>query len=212
MAERTRCEICNREFKDMGGLAGHNKAKHSELWIKPLIKAQSRRFYPLEKTDKTVLQSSVLSIVVKPKKMLPIRKIRNWNLFIIALVVIIVITVLGISSIERLPPIDMAGHIESNPVSHILKEPMPIAIQKHMLEHADGIEKGRGGVIINYNCKDYVCEPDLIGNLETFAIKYNYVYVAPFKGMNAKIVLTKLNKREILEEYNNETIEKFIKY
>jgi len=32
------------------------------LWIKPLIKAQSRRFYPLEKTDKTVLQSSVLSI------------------------------------------------------------------------------------------------------------------------------------------------------
>ena len=64
MAERTRCEICNREFKDMGGLAGHNKAKHSELWIKPLIKAQSRRFYPLEKTDKTVLQSSVLSIVL----------------------------------------------------------------------------------------------------------------------------------------------------
>ena len=27
-----------------------------------MIKAQSRRFYPLEKTDKTVLQSSVLSI------------------------------------------------------------------------------------------------------------------------------------------------------
>jgi len=34
------------------------------ILIKPLIKAQSRRFYPLEKTDKTVLQSSVLSIIL----------------------------------------------------------------------------------------------------------------------------------------------------
>ncbi len=180
MAERTKCEICNREFKDAGGLAAHYTAKHSEL-------------------------------VVKPNKMLPIKKIRNWSLFIIALAVIIFAIVWSISSIERLPPTDMDGHIESNPSSHILKEPMPIAIQKHMLEHAGSIDKGRGGVIINYNCKDYECESDLIGNLEVFATKYKYVYVAPFKGMDAKIALTKLNKREILEEYNNETIEKFIK-
>ena len=39
---------------------------------------------------------------------------------------------------------------------------MPIAIQKHMLEHADGKEGGRGGVIINYNCEDFNCEDGLI--------------------------------------------------
>ena len=30
MAERTRCEICDREFKDAEGLAMHSKAKHFE--------------------------------------------------------------------------------------------------------------------------------------------------------------------------------------
>ena len=29
MAERARCEICDREFKDADGLAMHNSAKHS---------------------------------------------------------------------------------------------------------------------------------------------------------------------------------------
>jgi len=40
------------------------KREKAAIWIKPLIKAQSRRFYPLEKTDKTVLQSSILSILL----------------------------------------------------------------------------------------------------------------------------------------------------
>ena len=46
MVEKTRCEICNREFKDSDGLAAHNTAKH-------------------------------LDLAVKPKKILPIRKIRT---------------------------------------------------------------------------------------------------------------------------------------
>ncbi|MBI2451783.1 hypothetical protein HYV50_01750 [Candidatus Pacearchaeota archaeon] len=179
MAERARCEICNRTFKDAGGLAMHNKAKHSEL-------------------------------IQKPKKSLPLKKIRNWSIFIIIIGLIIVGIMWGVSSIERLPPTDIKGHIESNPSSHVLKEPMPIVIQKHMLEHADGVEKGRGGVIINYNCKDYRCETDLITKLEVFANEYNYVYVAPFKGMDAKIALTKLNKIEILENYDEVKIRKFI--
>ncbi len=102
----------------------------------------------------------------------------------------------------------MQGHIESNPPSHVLKEPMPITIQKHMLEHADG--SGRAGVIINYNCRDYSCEENLIENLEAFALSYNYVYVAPFKGMDAKIALTKLGKIKILEEYDESIIKNFI--
>lgn len=150
--------------------------------------------------------------VPKEKKQLPIKKIKRGSIFLLIVVLIIIGIIWWISGIERLPPTDIKGHIESNPSSHILKEPMPITIQKHMLEHADGIEKGRGGVVINYNCKDYECESDLIEKLEAFAIKYDYVYVAPFEGMDAKIALTKLNKIEVLDEYNNETIEKFINY
>ncbi len=116
----------------------------------------------------------------------------------------------GISSIESLPPTDIQGHIESKPPSHVLKEPMPITIQKHMLEHIDGVEGGRGGVIINYNCESYECESELIEKLEAFATRYNYVYVAPFKGMDAKIALTKFGKIDVLEEYEENRIKNLI--
>ena len=55
----------------------------------------------------------------------------------------------SITTAKRLPSTSMADHIEQSPPGHILTTPMPIAIQKHMLEHADG--GGRPGVVINYN-------------------------------------------------------------
>ncbi|MBI2667858.1 hypothetical protein HYX17_03775 [Candidatus Woesearchaeota archaeon] len=61
MAETTRCETCDRTFKDADGLAAHNKAKHQEL-------------------------------VPKEKKPIPVKKIRNWTIFI----VIIGLIVLGV--------------------------------------------------------------------------------------------------------------------
>ena len=146
--------------------------------------------------------------VPKERKPLPIKKIKNWSIFVIIILGISLLIYFAISNIKTLPPTDMQGHIESNPSSHILKEPMPIAIQKHMLEHADGT--GRPGVIINYNCKDYSCEKNLIENLESFVLDYDYVYVSPFKGMDAKIALTKLGKIEILEEYDESRIKNFV--
>ncbi len=151
-------------------------------------------------------------LIPKEKRPFPVKKIRNWSIILVVLGLIVLGVYFIVSNIETLPPIDISGHIESNPPAHILKEPMPIVIQKHMLEHADGVEGGRGGVVINYNCKDYECGEDLVSKLEEFAVKYDYVYVAPFKGMDAKIALTKFNKREILDDYDNETIEMFIKY
>lgn len=179
MAEKTRCEVCDRIFKDEGGLAAHNKAKHPEQ-------------------------------ITKEKTSLPVKKIRNWTISLVILGLIIAGVVWSISSTETLPPTDMNGHIESNPPSHILKEPMQLVVQKHMLEHADGQEGGRGGVIINYNCKNYECESGLIEKLEAFALEFNYVYVAPFKGMDAKITLTKLGKIDILEGYDETRIKNFI--
>ena len=148
--------------------------------------------------------------ILKQKKPFPVKKTRNWILFILVVGIVGWLLFSVFSGIKTLPPTDIQGHIESNPSSHILKEPMPLVVQKHMLEHVDGVEGGRGGVIINYNCEDYSCEVGLIENLEAFAEKYNYVYVAPFKNMDAKIALTKLNRIEILEFYDEGRIDSFI--
>jgi len=66
MAERTRCDVCNREFKDGEGLAMHNKAKHLELAPKE----------------------------IKP---LPVKKIRNWAIFIVIIGLLIwgIISLMG---------------------------------------------------------------------------------------------------------------------
>lgn len=146
----------------------------------------------------------------KEKKSLPVKKIRNWTISIMIIGLIIWGVIALLPNSGGLPPTDMQGHREVNPPSHILKDPMPLAVQKHMLEHADGIEKGKGGVIINYNCEDYICEESLVENLESFAEDYNYVYVAPFKGMEAKIALTKLGRIQTFEQYDSESIRTFI--
>ncbi len=182
MAEETeihKCEICNKIFGNVEALDSHNKAKHSELALNKASKEKSST-----------------------------KKSLGWLSFVIIAGIVLFGMVWAISSAKTLPPTDMLGHVEENPLSHVLKEPMPISIQKHMLEHADGT--GKPGVIINYNCKDYSCEDDLIENLENFAGEYNYVYIAPFKGMDAKIALTKLERIDVLEEYDKTKITDFI--
>jgi hypothetical protein len=115
-----------------------------------------------------------------------------------------------IKSLPYLPPIDMAGHKEENPSSHIVDKAMPEYIQKHMLEHADG--KGKPGVLIQYNCSSpYTCEPGLIDRLKNLIKKYpENVYLTP-GNYDGVIILTKLNKREILSSFNEAKIIKFIK-
>ena len=184
MAERKKCEICDRSFKSQEGLDMHNKAKHSPSKDEPKNEGKSFK--------------------ISPKK---IKKLLIW-------VVILGLVVWGIYAMFSggglvLPPTDMQGHVEVSPISHVLKEPMPIAIQKHMLEHADG--ENSPGIIISYNCEDYSCEVGLIENLEAFSQVYpENVYIAPFKNLGGKIVLTKLGRLEILEEYDENRIHLFI--
>lgn len=174
-----KCEICDKEFATEESLQQHNKVKHHEP------KNQSK-------------------LSSKQKK-----KIKNWSIIIVILALLIIGIYYIISNTKILPPITDQGHIEVSPPSHVLREPMDLKIQKHMLEHADG--KGPPGVIINYNCEDYNCEPKLIEELEALAEKYPAnVYVAPFPKMDAKIVLTRLNKIEILEGYDENKIDNFI--
>lgn len=113
-----------------------------------------------------------------------------------------------ISTQPHLPPIDLAGHIEESPGSHLIDEPMPEPIQKHMLEHADG--QGKPGIIIQYNCQKYICEKNLVNNLQKLVKKYpENVYLTPGK-YDGKIILTKIGKREILKKYDEKKIITFI--
>lgn len=110
----------------------------------------------------------------------------------------------------NLPPIDLEGHIEQNPSSHISDQTMPEEIQKHMMEHADGEDKNGKGIIIQYNCKKYVCEKDLIVKLKSLVKKYpKNVYLTP-ANYDGKIILTKLGSRQILTSYNEQQIVDFI--
>ncbi|MCH7828478.1 hypothetical protein IH982_01250 [Patescibacteria group bacterium] len=107
-----------------------------------------------------------------------------------------------------LPPTSQLNHSELSPPAHIVTSPIPAAIQKHMLEHADG--GGKPGVIIQYNCEDFACEQDLVDNLTELVKRYPAnVYLAP-NNYDGKIILTKLGRRQILEEFNQRTIEDFI--
>lgn len=107
-----------------------------------------------------------------------------------------------------LPPITMAGHTETLPPGYILSTPMPQTIQKHMLEHAGG--SGAPGVIIQYNCEDFECEPGLVEQLAEIARSYRgSVYLAP-NTYDGKVILTKLDKRTILDQFDERAIRSFI--
>lgn len=105
------------------------------------------------------------------------------------------------------PPTDIAGHVEQYPRERISREPISVAVQKHILEHTPNEVPG---VIIQYNCKKFTCEPDLIDNLREIAQSHDHVYLAPYPQMDAKIALTAFGKLEILDEYDEQKIREFI--
>jgi hypothetical protein len=110
---------------------------------------------------------------------------------------------------KRLPPTSMADHTEQNPPGHILTTPMPLPIQKHMLEHADG--HGRPGVVINYNCVKFGCPEGMVGRLEQIARAYPaFVYLAPYPDMDVKIAVTRLGKVLTLDDVDRARIVAFI--
>ncbi len=116
--------------------------------------------------------------------------------------------VLLVYSTPMLPPTSPLNHSEGVPEGYILTEPMLDSVQRHMLEHANG--RGRPGIIIQYNCRDYQCEDDLVSKLENIVREYiGYVYLAPGR-YDGKIILTKTGQMEILDRYDEDRIRAFI--
>src|SRR3989344_67064 len=138
-----------------------------------------------------------------------INKIRNWGIVLIVAVLLIGGIYYWSTNREVLPPTDMAGHIEQNPRSHVMDEPMSLSVQKHMLEHSDG--KGQPGVIINYNCDDFECESSLKEKLTEIANKYpEFVYVAPYPAMSKKIAITRMRKIQTFDNLDTNALISFI--
>lgn len=138
------------------------------------------------------------------------KRIRSW---IIGMVSLVLVGGLGwlIATAPKgpnLPPTVMQGHIESNPKAHISDASIPDAVQRHMLEHADG--KDKPGIIIQYNCKKYSCESDLVSKLTDLVKQYpENIYLAP-NNYDGKIILTKLGQSKILESFDEQVIKEFI--
>lgn len=113
-----------------------------------------------------------------------------------------------IANQPKLPPITAQGHTEDMPQTHVINSPIPDSTQRHMLEHADG--RGKPGIIIQYNCEKYSCEPDLIAKLDELVKQYpDNVYLAPNR-YDGKIILTKINQRQILTAFDKAAIESFL--
>lgn len=174
--------------------------KINELKQKPQLNRRERRY--LAKLENKLNSQKASSTI-------PWKSILTKFSISLALVFLLGVSYLYIRSRPNLPPIDMSGHIEENPPSHVLDTAMPEVLQKHMLEHADG--KGSPGVIIQYNCSTkYSCNPGLVDKLKGIVKKYpKNVHLAP-GNYDGIIILTKLNKREILDSFDEPKITAFI--
>lgn len=153
-----------------------------------------------------------LKKALKRQEQQKIARVANIQAWVIRGIIAVALTA-GVyfwwSNRSALPPTEFAGHIEQSPESHIIDRPMPILVQKHMLEHADG--GGPPGVVINYNCEDFDCEPELIEELADIANQYpEFVYVAPFPGMTKKLAITRYKKIETFDSFDKEALIRFI--
>lgn len=113
-----------------------------------------------------------------------------------------------LSARKVLPPTTFVGpHVEGWPDQRISTRPIPIGLQKHVIEHVSG---GRPGILLEYNCAEFDCEPDLIDRLEGIARQYSKVYMAPYPEMDAKIALAAQGALLVLDEFDEKKIVEFI--
>ena len=128
---------------------------------------------------------------------------------VLAAVAVVVVFYLG--SRDILPPTGFGpNHSESLPPQQINTVPIPRPIQEHVMEHiGDG---NPPGVLVQYNCQDYTCAPDLVQQLTDIVRSYPpSVFLAPYPGMDAKIALAAPGELEVLDKVDADTINKFIR-
>ncbi len=69
----------------------------------------------------------------------------------------------------------------------------------------------RGSMLVQYNCVDYQCEPNLVETLTEIVLNFPpYVYLAPYPTMDAKIALAAPDRLLTLDALDENKIRKFI--
>ena len=83
----------------------------------------------------------------------------------LAIVVVVVGVVILYASTRKEPPPTSAppGHAETLPRRQINDSPIPKLVQQHVMERNSTHPAGQ--MLVQYNCKDYQCEPDLVAKL-----------------------------------------------
>ena len=69
----------------------------------------------------------------------------------------------------------------------------------------------KGSMLVQYNCVDYQCEPDLVEKLTAIVLTFPpYVYLAPYPTMDANIALAAPGRLLTLDVFDEAKIRKFI--
>ncbi len=111
---------------------------------------------------------------------------------------------------KELPPTGYTpAHSEAFPRQQINNQPIPRLVQEHVMERNAGHE--RGSMLVQYNCVDYQCEPDLVERLTEIVGDYPpYVFLAPYPTMDAMIALAAPGKLLTLDALDEDQIHEFI--
>ena len=69
----------------------------------------------------------------------------------------------------------------------------------------------RGRMLVQYNCLDYECLPDMVERLTEIVRSFpSYVYLAPYPGMDAKIALAAPGRLLTLDTLDEARIREFV--
>ncbi len=142
------------------------------------------------------------------------RRLARLKLFGMGLVVaagVVGAAVFFVTTSKTLPPTSFGpGHSELLPTTQINTRPIDPLIQQHVMER--NATHGPGQMLVQYNCRDYDCEPGLESALEDIVTRFpRTVYLAPYPGMDAMIALAAPGRLEILDEFDEDRIVKFIR-
>ena len=112
---------------------------------------------------------------------------------------------------KELPPTGFGpGHWEQFPPTKINSAPIPRPIQEHVMERGGGHHR-EGGMLVQYNCNEFDCEPGLIDELIKIVEPYpNNVYLAPYPTMDAKIALAAPGRLKTFDSLDEAEVRKFI--
>ncbi|GEM_PF-2144534 len=157
----------------------------------------------LSKQDRIVLRKQIRQI--ERERAVWSRRLK-WGGAVVLLIVIVSFFIYLRLSQPKLPPVDIAGHIEVYPESRLSDKKIPVAVQKHILEHS---QAGIPGVVLQYNCLDYQCRKGFKDVLKRLVERYPHLYTAP-SDYDAKIVITVFGRQKILDSFDENKITAFI--